>query len=347
MPITRRSPGIVEFDPNRPPLLEVSMLESLGFYDGDGSVVVAVSSAPHMAGVLSIPASRTQATASPAGPQPGGSRRLPMLPDPDLGDWKPHVIARSKLGPGSVRVTTVAALAVAFLILLALGATVLHRPLGASDELRRAVASQATQLAGALDSLAISLNPSGLDEVGATTSLVNVDQAARALFEAGGRLDPDDPLRAATTALAHRALDLENRLTEALSYRLLLGPLWRFPDLESSTDPTEAAAALSPWQARINAVAGALPRTPDLTGHAEEVAGFVAGFPDWAAPFLDALAERDSQAAGARLADLERTLGRLAVTAEETVGTVIADASHQRAEMSADLHQLVAQATTP
>ena len=73
--------------------LEVSMLESLGFFDPANEVVV---SAGPMAG---LPVREMAATTPPRAPVPSlspGARQL--IPDMDLSGWKPHVIARSKLG---------------------------------------------------------------------------------------------------------------------------------------------------------------------------------------------------------------------------------------------------------
>ncbi|MDP3984344.1 MAG: hypothetical protein Q8Q52_04965, partial [Acidimicrobiia bacterium] len=119
---------------------------------------------------------------------------------------------------------------------------------------------------------------------------------------------------------------LENRVTEALSYRLVLGPLWHIPDLEGVTDATTAAASLAPWQARINDLTSSLPENADLGAHAATVSTFVREVEPWASAYLDALAIGDAALAEASLAGLEARLAGIAHSAEAAISDVVADA---------------------
>ena len=314
--VTPGGVGLVEYSTVRDHLLEVSMLESLGFYDPT-SVVVAVS-APK--------------AAMPVKPEPRPiASRAPLIPDLDLVGWKPHVIARSKLNPGTFRLTTAGVVAVATVVVITLALAVIRAPQISETRLHQGVATQATALQTALTSLDEALaSGDGADAV-ATTALVDVDMASRGLFEAASRLDPntDQAMRSAAISVAERSLDLEAGITQALSYRLVLGPLWRSPDLGALSDPADAAEALAPWQAQIKDLEPSLPASNLLAVHASDVANFIGDIDEWAPTYLDALAVGDMTAAAAALETLESRLAGLAHSAEAVIAEIIADAQSE------------------
>ena len=318
------SVGLVEYSTTRDHLLEVSMLESLGFYDPT-TVVVAVS-APK-APTPTLPHSKPMAG------------KAPLIPDLDLVGWKPHVIARSKLNPGAFRLTTAGVVAVATVVVVTLVLAVIRTPQISDTRLHQDLATQATALQGALTSLHEALG-SG-NEIGAvtTTALVDVDIASRGLFEAASRLDPntDQAMRSAAISVAERSLDLESRITQALSYRLVLGPLWRTPDLAAVTDPADAAEALAPWQAQIKDLEPSLPDAGSLAGHASDVSTFIGEVDSWAPSFLDALAVGDMTAVTAALETLEARLAGLAHSAEAVIAEVVAGARAESQLLVSDL----------
>jgi hypothetical protein len=322
--VTPGGVGLVEYSTSRDHLLEVSMLESLGFYD-PSTVVVAVS-APKA----------TTATIPESKPIAG---RAPLIPDLDLVGWKPHVIARSKLNPGVFRLTTAGVVAVATVIVVTLVLAVIRTPQVSEARLHQNLATQATALQMALTSLNEALG-SG-NEIGAvaTTALVDVDIASRGLFEAASRLDPntDQEMRSAAISVAEQSLDLQSQITQALSYRLVLGPLWRTPDMAALTDPADAAEALAPWQAQIKDLEPSLPDQGSLAGHATEVSTFIGDIDSWVPAYLDSLAVGDTTAAAAALETLESRLAGLAHSAEAVIAEVVTNARAESQLMMSDL----------
>jgi hypothetical protein len=322
--VTSGGVGLVEYSTPRDHLLEVSMLESLGFYDPT-TVVVAVS-APKA----------VTTTIQESKPIAG---RAPLIPDLDLVGWKPHVIARSKLNPGVFRLTTAGVVAVATVVVVTLVLAVIRTPQVSEARLHQNLATQATALQVALTSLNEALG-SG-NEIGAvaTTALVDVDIASRGLFEAASRLDPntDQDMRSAAVSVAERSLDLQSQITQALSYRLVLGPLWRTPDLAALTDPADAAEALAPWQAQIRDLEPSLPDQGPLAGHASDVSIFIGGIDSSAPAYLDALAVGDMAAAAAELETLESRLAGLAHSAEAVIAEIVANAQSESQLLLSDL----------
>ncbi|HEX5672238.1 MAG TPA: hypothetical protein VFY46_05895 [Acidimicrobiia bacterium] len=322
--VTPGGVGLVEYSSTRDHLLEVSMLESLGFYD-PATVVVAVS-APKAA-TATLPVNK---------PITG---RAPLIPDLDLVGWKPHVIARSKLNPGVFRLTTVGVVAVATVVVVTLVLAVIRTPQVSEARLHQNLATQATALEVALTSLNEALGSGNEIGAEATTALVDVDIASRGLFEAASRLDPntDQDMRSAAIAVAERSLDLQSQITEALSYRLVLGPLWRTPDLSAVTVPADAAEALAPWQAQIRDLEPSLPDQGSLAGHSADVSTFIREIDSWAPLYLDALAVGDTGAAAAALETLESRLAGLAHSAEAVIAEVVANVQAESQLLMSDL----------
>jgi hypothetical protein len=295
-------------------LLEVSVLETLGFYDPAAVVSVSVDSAPGKAAVGSLP--RPDAIVPP--------QRKSLIPDIDLSNWKPHVIARSKLGKGRLSSMAIVGLSVTLVILVALVAGLVR----------------GHDLTVALTELDPILADATTDVAEATPLLIAVDDSARLLFDAAAQLG-DNPeqqvLRQSATSVAERALDLESLLGDALSYRLVLNPLWRSPELAGLVDATQAAAAIATWQSQLGDMADTLPRTPELSGHVTLVQEFIADLDDWRFGYMDALAVDDLAGAEAAVADLEGQLALLAQSGEETLTTIFADAGVERRSLLANL----------
>ncbi len=327
--MVRAGVGVMEYSSVSQPLLEVSMLERLGFYDGEDSMVV------------------TLAPAAPVPLAPLAGPRRPLIPDLELDGWKPHVIARSKLATGSFRATTIGITGLIGLCLLILAVAVVRGPNSAVAEEELTVPAQS--LATALGDLESELTGTDSTAIDATASLAAIDVAARDLFLAASRLEAEDQgaIRASATEISHEALDLESRITEALSYRLVLAPLWHSPDLMGVTDATIAAEALAPWQAQMTEVAGALPTGTGIEEHARTVADFVADFPAWAQAYLDALAVSDTTTAEAMAAELESRLAQLAQTEEETVNGILTGVRQEAATLAGEIEGLLVGLSNP
>jgi hypothetical protein len=201
------------------------------------------------------------------------------------------------------------------------------------------VAVQATTLQTALTSLSEALDSGDGAAAAATTALVDVDIAARGLFEAASRLDPstDQAMRSAAISISERSLEMEGGITQALSYRLALGPLWRSPDLDAITNPMDAAEALAPWQVQITDLQLSLPDTDVLAEHAATVTAFVTGVETWVPVYIDALAVGDTAAAVIAVETLETRLADLAHSAEAVISTIVSNANTESVLLVSEL----------
>ena len=308
-------------------LLEVSVLESLGFFDPAHEIVVTMGSMP-----TSYPAE-----AAPV-PPPAGGRQL--IPDIDLTSWKPHVIARSKLGKGRFSMTMIAVLSITLLALAIITVNLLRAPAEQAALQENSLAVASTQLGIALADLEPVLANFSTDVAEATSVLISVDTAARDLFDAAAVLGDDTEqqvLRQSAAALAERALALESSIGDALNYRLVLNPLWNSPDLAGAVDPTAAAAAVATWQTQLLDMVESLPTSTELGAHVEQVRNFVDGLEAWRVRYLDALALGDLATAEAAVADLDGQLGLLAQSGEDILSGLFDDAGSERSRILSDL----------
>ncbi|MGH8923579.1 MAG: hypothetical protein ACRDWA_02885 [Acidimicrobiia bacterium] len=299
------------------PGLELSMLESLGFYSDDSAQVVTVAEprAPGIAPSLPVPDSRSQ------------------VPDLDIGGWRPHVIARSKLGGGRLSSAAIIGFSVTLIVLTAMIASLLRAPIETASRQDSQLSDAATELAGSLSRLdAVMALPTG--EVAESTSLLlDVDRSARDLFDLAASLPDDNASRQAAIGAAQSALAMETALGDALSYRVILRPLWDSPTLAGATDSTEAASMIATWQVELASMVESFPNSPALDKHIGQVTNFVAGFDRWRVRYLDALTAGDSAGAGAAEADLEGQLALLAQAGEETLGAIFAAADTERGRL--------------
>jgi hypothetical protein len=312
---------------SREHLLEVSVLESLGFYDPANEVVVTMSSMP-------IPYSSETAPV----PAPSGGRQL--IPDIDLTSWKPHVIARSKLGKGRFSMTTIAVLAITLLVLAIFTVNLVRAPAEQAALQEDGLAVASNQLANALAGLEPVLANVSTDVAEATSVLISVDTAARDLFDAAALLNggaDQQVLRQSAASLAERALALESSVGDALNYRLVLSPLWNSPNLAGVVDPTAAAAEVASWQTQLLDMVESLPTSAALGAHVEQVRGFVEGLETWRVRYLDALALGDVAMAEAAVADLDGQLGLLAQSGEDTLSGLFGAAGTERSRILSDL----------
>lgn len=308
-------------------LLEVSVLESLGFFDPANEIVVTMGSMP-----TSYPAE-----AAPV-PPPQGGRQL--IPDIDLTSWKPHVIARSKLGKGRFSMTTIAVLSITLLAVAVITVNLLRAPAEQAALQESTLATASTQLGIALAGLEPVLANVTTDVAEATSVLISVDTAARDLFDAAALLgDETDQqvLRQSAAALAERSLALESSVGDALNYRLVLNPLWNSPDLVGVVDPTAAAAAVATWQTQLIDMVESLPTSNELGVHVDQVRGFVEGLESWRVRYLDSLALGDLSTAEAAVADLDGQLALLAQSGEDLLSGLFDDAGTERGRILSDL----------
>ena len=320
--------GLVEKSvATREHLLEVSVLESLGFFDPAHEIVVTMGSMP---GAYPV-------EAAPVPPAPAGRQ---LIPDIDLTSWKPHVIARSKLGKGRISMTMIAVLSITLLALAIVTVNLLRAPAEQAAIQEDSLAAASTQLGIALEGLQPVLANVSTDVAEATSVLIAVDTAARDLFDAAALLGDETEqqvLRQSAAALAERSLALESSVGDALNYRLVLNPLWNSPDLAGVVDPTAAAAAIASWQTQLIDMVESLPTSDELGTHVEQVRGFVEGLEAWRIRYLDALALGDLPTAEAAVADLDGQLALLAQAGEDTLSGLFDGASTERGRIFSDL----------
>lgn len=327
---------LMELGASREHLLEVSVLESLGFFDPAHEIVVTMGQMETSFGMQGSPSS-----AAPV-PEPH-TRGRQLIPDVDLTGWKPHVIARSKLGQGRFSITMITVLTVSLLIMAVIATNLLRAPANEAALEEDSLAQASTQLGLALQGLEPILANVTTDVAEATSTLMSIDTAARDMFDAAALLG-DEPeqqvLRQSAASLAQRSLALETMIGDALNYRLVLNPLWNSPDLSGVTDPTTAAAAVATWQTNLTDMVESLPTATELAVHVDQVRGFVTGLDDWRIGYLDALSLGDLATAEAAVADLDGQLGLLAQSGEDTLSGLFDDASTERGRILADLPAL-------
>ena len=319
---------------SREHLLEVSVLESLGFFDPANEIVVTT-------GPISLHVPEGPGPAAPTAPvpkpRPGGRS---LIPDIDLTSWRPHVIARSKLGKGRYSTMMITVLSVTLLILAVVAVNLLRAPAEQVARQENTLAQASTGLAVALSGLEPVLANVTVDVAEATSTLISVESAARDLFDAAALLG-DDPeqqvLRQSAASLAQRSMALESSVGDALNYRRVLDPLWDSPDLVGVVDPTDAAAEVAAWQARLVNMVASLPDTSQLGAHVDQVRRLVEGLDAWRVRYLDALSVDDLATAEAAVADLDGQLALLAQSGEDVLSGLFADASTERSRIVSDL----------
>ena len=315
---------------SRDHLLEVSVLESLGFFDPANEIVVTMGPMPTASPAEAAPA-------APVPPAPGGRQ---LIPDIDLTSWRPHVIARSKLGKGRMSMTMIAVLSITLLALAVLTTNFLRAPAEQAARQEDTLAEAATQLEVALTGLEPVLENVTTDVAQATSTLISVDTAARDLFDAAALLGDDTEqqvLRQSAATLAERSLALESSVGDALNYRLVLNPLWKSPDLVGVVDPTSAAAEVAGWQTQLFDMVESLPTSTELSVHVEQVRGFVEGLEAWRVRYLDALSLGELTTAEAAVADLDGQLALLAQSGEDILSRLFDDAGAERSRILSDL----------
>ena len=321
---------------SREHLLEVSVLESLGFFDPANEIVV--TTGPITVRLQEEAGAPASATTVPV-PKPWPEGRS-LIPDIDLLSWRPRVIARSKLGKGRYSTMMITILSVTLLILAVVVANLLRAPAEQVVREENTLTEASTGLAVALSGLEPVLADVTADVAEATSTLISVESAARGLFEAAALLG-DDPeqqvLRQSAAGLAQRSMALESSVGDALNYRRVLDPLWDSPDLVGVAEPTEAAAAIAAWQARLGDMVASLPDTSELEAHVDQVRRFAEGLDGWRVRYLDALSLSDLTTAEGAVADLDGQLALLAQSGEDVLSGLFADASTERSRIVDDL----------
>ena len=233
-------------------------------------------------------------------------------PKPDtVADWEPEDIG-SRLTGGNTRWSIVV---VSVLVVVGIGGLaywLYQRPVAQAEASLATLSTEAGRLSEALPTLeafSASLTASASAN---STELFEVDEAARALFNASGDMaGSSSQLRSAAAAAATSALDGARLAGDAGSYRLAVTPILVAPDLE--TDPNlieldDAARSFGGWQLRFDEVRTALPNQT-MTATTEQLDILSGDLPAFLTRYMGALRQDDQNLADEVVSELSSRLG--------------------------------------
>ncbi|GIU92521.1 MAG: hypothetical protein KatS3mg011_1427 [Acidimicrobiia bacterium] len=151
------------------------------------------------------------------------------------------------------------------------------------------------------------------------------DEASRELFETASRLDPNQPrtgsVRALALETAQQALEIEQVVGDALTYRSALVALLQPPDLPAdanSRDVPQVVADVTDWVGRFRSTVDAMPGSPLLDTHRRLMAETATWLESWQTGYADALREGDAGSARFHIDLLERRLRAVEVAWSDT-----------------------------
>lgn len=187
-----------------------------------------------------------------------------------------------------------------------------QRPAAQAEQATASVAAQATQLAAALPA-ANAANDTLVGGVVDTDALVDVDEAARALFNASSDLNGQPEARSSAATAASMALDGVRLVGDANAYTVAVRPILQTPVLETDPDLIaldEAARSFGEWQLEFDSVRSALPDSvlADITLQLDVLSGNLTSIME---SYVDGLREDSQQAAQVALTNLGALLDQI------------------------------------
>lgn len=237
-----------------------------------------------------------------------------LSPDEDIADWAPSEMD-DNLVSNEIRVRKVVALSVVALMVVVTGWRVLTWDSARAAEAIIAVETASERLAATVGLVTPTITDisdgSVADPLGASTTLAELDTAARDLFTAAGDLPVDAeaaPVREAAVAQASDALELKARLAEAVAYGSAVELLTRPIDLPTETDIdglAEVTERLATWTGDFTSGVGTLPSNELTDTHLAALTALAGSLPDWQSSYLDSLRARDPERASTHVAQLE------------------------------------------
>jgi len=233
-------------------------------------------------------------------------------PKPDtVADWEPEDIG-SRLTGGNTRWSIVV---VSVLVVVGIGGLaywLYQRPVAQAEASLATLSTEAGRLSEALPTLEAFSTSLTASASANSTELFEVDEAARALFNASGDMaGSSSQLRSAAAAAATSALDGARLAGDAGSYRLAVTPILVAPDLE--TDPNlieldDAARSFGGWQLRFDEVRTALPNQT-MTATTEQLDILSGDLPAFLTRYMGALRQDDQNLADEVVSELSSRLG--------------------------------------
>ncbi len=313
-------------------------MELLGFYDEPYQVKVDLPrSGPRRRPVLPVPATT---------PPPRHTSRVANLWETtELGEealdwWKPHIIARRKLGRSRVRMLHVITGLLAAILTVGMAWYVVERPSQKAEESADALRADAAALVESLPplgSLATSLGDANPPDLATSTRrALDAEAAARQVFSGAAGIGDSDPRREGAVGGASMVLDASSRINRLVAFRLtaedaLLAPV--LPTRPSIDDLPVIAEEVAAWRADIEASLSGLPANA-LESTRDRLETWVGEFDAWQAIYLDAIREGDYRVAEAALTSqqeqitsLRRQLRQDLTAAGDEIGREIEEAA--------------------
>lgn len=280
-------------------------MEILGFYDGPNEVWVERPRTPRRA--------VSQATTQHGGSSDDSlSARIAELwetteiNESALEWWKPHVIARRKLGGRRIRIGISTMWALAALAVLMGAWTLVSRPERVAQQTGLDLSAQAQTLVASLPALSEQAGTIGQaatpDLSAATAAALDVEQAARDVFTLSGSVD-DESVRSVAVASASTSLEASSRLSQLVAFRITAEAVLIPPSatIDSAvTDLSAATETVTSWRAGVEAAFAGLAVETLPVAH-ETLAEWTSELEVFQSTYLDTLREGGSPEALQRL----------------------------------------------
>lgn len=320
-------------------------MELLGFYDEPYQVRAefsrpTISSRPRIAPIVKVPAPQRHTS------QVTNLWETTELDEGTLDWWKPHVIARRKLGGSRVRMLAVVAGLLAAIAVLGLTWFLVQRPSQIAEESLGSLRVEANTLMEtmpALRTLALTVGEDDAPDLAAASDItLTAESAARSVFTGAGDIDASEAVREAAVGGASRVLDATSRINRLVAFRLTAEDALIAPDLPPTPtvdDLSQVTEDVAAWRSGVVAGLDSLPATA-LESTREQIDTWVAAFDTWQVDYLDAVREGDTNLTRSLRSSQEEQIAALRSRLREdlsTAGQEIARELDDASEMLAAL----------
>lgn len=338
MPVSLPVPRLVR--PATGDKVRLPGMEVLGFYDEPYQVAVSRPPRP-------LRAAATVTSTHRPPPAANSTARVSALWETTevsasaLEWWKPHVVARRKLGGRRTRLSSMGTGGLIGVILFTLVVLAVQRPGRVAEEslgMMRADAAALLESLPPLEAVVISIGRSDVPDLSASTAAtLAAESAARALFaDAGGLIDET---RDDTVTAASGMLEVTSRTNRLIAYRLAAESAFIRPSLPTAPDETDlpsATEAVASWRAEVETSLGDL-ASDVLPEHRATIDEWLGTLGTWQTTYLDTLRQADAVTMAAAVEDLEGQIARL----HEELLAELADAGGDLLSQLADSRRTV------